>query len=529
MFSKDSLYVSAIRSSNQLKMDYKQFANGNVVKFEQASFLSTNNSISQDAVFKLNILEQEEPKTYISTLCDTPEQRIIPKNSHIGANEIAVSLNSDFSIAIDKSLLFETKYFFEPCGIDFIYSPFHILNLHCEQNPSGNTLNALILNNHFYFLILDENNNIVHSQVNELTTFEEIKETNFYEDDVLGQKLFDEIYFFELKNMIHTILKEFYLSKKNAFVSKITILHMLKQLSDENIKELHEELLLEFNYHSISIDDFILELAKQPLKEQKSFIKPRKKKKSRFLFFTLLILSLLVTLSGFYLYDYMLLQKERTQKAIIEQKELTKIEKAKPKLPNHKLFNIQIQKGIESLFQTIPDSAVLNELIMDNSNSALRISLIQKDVYIKEIEPKLSKLFKESSISYDEQKPKEPLKATIVNKDSLQLANEKVNQNNMVHYKTSSFLPKLQVEIYLKKLLNTNSTFVFKSSQHKNSFTTFTYEILTTIKEPKELFAMFENINKSSHSIVLSHPISMKKLTKQKIQVSFQLQFNQIQ
>ena len=60
-----------------------------------------------------------------------------------------------------------------------------------EQNPSGNNLLILLVDNHLYLLILNENSEIVYSSIKTLTSFEDIKHTEFYESEVVGQKLFD--------------------------------------------------------------------------------------------------------------------------------------------------------------------------------------------------------------------------------------------------------------------------------------------------------------------------------------------------
>ena len=258
MFSKSSQYISIIRYYNQLKFDYKLLVNDDIVKAEQSSFVINANSVSQDVVYKLKVLEQNEPLTFISTLCDTPDQKLVPQSELVNEESYAVvELNKEYNVALDKSMLFETKYFFEASGIDYIYSPFHILNLHCEQNPSASTLTGLILNNSLYILILNESNQIVYYGIETLTSFEEIQKSNFYDNEIFGQKLFDEIYYFEIENIISSVLEKFYETKDKVFIDKVTILHMIKQLNDEQINRLHKELFIQVNYHPISVDDYI--------------------------------------------------------------------------------------------------------------------------------------------------------------------------------------------------------------------------------------------------------------------------------
>ncbi len=533
MFSKSSLYVSVVKHYNQLKLEYKQLSNDNIIKVEQASFLINENSMSQDAIYKLKALEQNEPQIYISTLCDTLEQKLILKsNQKAGDLKEAVNLNSEYNVFIDKSALFETKHFFETSGIDYIYSPFHILNLHCEQNPSSNELVGLILNNSLYVVILDDKNQILYSKIKSLTPFEDIKASNFYNDEISGQKLFDQIYYFEIENAINTVLKEFYeIKESNTFIDKITILHTIRQLSEEQVNRLHEELLIEVNYHSISLDDYIYELAKEPLKKQKSFIKARKKQKSRFLFFTLTIISLLVTFSAFYFYQYILDKKEVTQQEMLaegkklkQKQEEAKKELLKPKLPNHIQINSEVEKRFLSIFEAMPYSILLDELMLDKKSSVLKVNLLANDIYIKDIQPKLLKNYKSTQINFEEKETKiEALKAIISNSELIS-ANE-VKKLNLPKYKIGAFLPKRQVEARLRLLLGENAVFLFQSDT-KSSISTFNYQVTLIHKEPKEFFDIIEKLNKELYSINIFYPIKMKKLP-QGLETTFIIQFHQ--
>ena len=84
-----------------------------------------------------------------------------------------------------------------------------------------------------FIVILDAAGIIVHNTILDLACFDTIKKTHFYEDDIDGQKLFDEIYYLELNEIIHNTLNTFYEKKNNIFVEKVTILYVLKQLSQD--------------------------------------------------------------------------------------------------------------------------------------------------------------------------------------------------------------------------------------------------------------------------------------------------------
>ncbi|MDZ7880454.1 MAG: hypothetical protein U5L45_22445, partial [Saprospiraceae bacterium] len=175
--------------------------------------------------------------------------------------EIA-KFNNEFDIVVLKTTLFETKNYFIKTGIDYIYSAFHIMNLHLEQNVCKNELLLFLFNNKAFILIINQQGIIVFHQTVDLPTFEAVKKTHFYEDDVDGQKLYDEIYYLELNEIIHNILSKFYEKKNDVFVEKINILYVLKQLSNEQIEQLNNELMLKVDYNPINIDEAIFELSK---------------------------------------------------------------------------------------------------------------------------------------------------------------------------------------------------------------------------------------------------------------------------
>jgi hypothetical protein len=530
MFSKSSQYISIIRYYNQLKFDYKLLVNDDIVKTEQSSFVVNDNIISQDVLYKLKVLEQNEPQTFIATLCDTVDQKLMLKSELVNEESYAVvGLNSEYNVALDKSMLFETKHFFEASGIDYIYSPFHILNLHCEQNPSASTLNGLILNNSLYIVILNETNQIVYYGIEGLTSFEEIQKSNFYDNEIFGQKLFDEIYYFEIENIISSVLEKFYATKEKVFIDKVTILHMIKQLNDEQINRLHKELYIHVNYHPISVDDYMYELAKQPKKIQKSFVKPRKKEKSKFVLTTLIVLSLLITFSAFYFYSYMSVKKEDIKEEILLEKDKAaqELERQKqkalnPTLPNHVLKNSIVQQRVLRLFELIPYSVVLDELELDTTDSKMKVTLLEDDIYIKEMQPKLLQQYKFSSIQFEELQSTSALKAVISNSELMPVS---IKQENLPIYSKNGFLSKQEVESHVASALGEDVMFVFQSD-FQSDITTFNYEVIMTHKEPKEFFALIERLNKEKYSINISYPIFMKKIDNM-IHTSFILQFNQ--
>ncbi len=302
MFTKESLYINVVKYDNQLKLDYKKLSNEQITTTDNSVFLVDNDSgLPLDIAHKLNSSQSEIDNTYISTLLINDTTKLIPKvlSSKLKDCEIA-SFNNDFDIAVLKTTLFETKNYFAKTGIDYIYSAFHLINLHIDKNVSRSEIIVFLFNSKAFIVILDAAGIIVHNTILDLACFDTIKKTHFYEDDIDGQKLFDEIYYLELNEIIHNTLNAFYEKKSNTFVEKVTILYVLKQLSEEQTKQLSEDLLLKVEYHPINIDEDVFELSKDK-HLKKSFVKPRKKKKKRD--YTNLYIFLFILLVGFISYQ----------------------------------------------------------------------------------------------------------------------------------------------------------------------------------------------------------------------------------
>ncbi|MFB1032301.1 MAG: hypothetical protein QMB77_02140, partial [Aliarcobacter cryaerophilus] len=84
------------------------------------------------------------------------------------------------------------------------------MNAHIQKQSSKNELLFFIYNDRAYILIVDKNTKIVYNEVVDLLTFDAVKRTHFYEDNLEGQKLFDELYYLELSELLQKILKNFH-------------------------------------------------------------------------------------------------------------------------------------------------------------------------------------------------------------------------------------------------------------------------------------------------------------------------------
>ena len=68
MFTKESLYINAIKYDTQLKLDYKKLSNNEITEANNSVFLVDDEILAHDIAHKLNASQKEINNTYISTL-----------------------------------------------------------------------------------------------------------------------------------------------------------------------------------------------------------------------------------------------------------------------------------------------------------------------------------------------------------------------------------------------------------------------------------------------------------------------------
>ena len=184
MFSKESQFINIIKQDKQLKINYKKIKNKQIVSANQASFLLQDNFLSKDIIFKVDTLKEEVFQTYTSSIIININERIIrAKNSYNKNDTYCVKLNEEYNLLMKKDSLFEFEHYYKKIGFDYTFSPFHILNLHNEQNPKPNSLSVLIVNYHAYILIVNYKNDIVFYKIVKISSFDDIKTSSFYENE----------------------------------------------------------------------------------------------------------------------------------------------------------------------------------------------------------------------------------------------------------------------------------------------------------------------------------------------------------
>lgn len=520
MFSKESLYLNAIKYKAQLKINYKKLQNDDIVETNNSVFIAKDDILGRDIASKLNAHASEINNTYISTLLIQDETKLVKKKELRSKDFAYTSLNNDYDISVSKNTLFETKNYFDKCGVDYIFSAYHILNLHIEQNPCNNNLVVLLFNNQAFCVILNSKGEIVFNRRIELTPFEDIKESKFYENDILGQKLFDEIYFLELNEAIQNTIEEFYKITKNVFIEKISLLYNLKQISEEQIVLMNENFMIDVTYHPISVDEELFELSRDS-HIHKSFIKPRTKPSSGFgntVIGLLLIIAILGVGYFFLPYDKFLnnmIKEEPVKKVVVKERVI--------QLPDHSSKNSVIETRVLKLLEMVPYDVVLKELIVEKNSLKIDANLLNKDTYIKVIQPKLLENYNISNISFKDEKAH--ILEGIIQAEGLKEKTITKFKDYKDTYISNEFMPIITVTEQIKILFPKDTIVTFKSS-FKSEVVTFNYLVNIIVKTPLEFFEIINTISNELYSINISYPVSFVK-TEAGLEIEFILQFHQ--
>lgn len=525
MFTKESLYINAVKYDTQLKLDYKKLSNEEIIDTDNSVFLVDTDLLPLDIAQKLNASQEEIDNTYISTLLINDTTKLVPKSISAKLKDCEIAkFNNEYDIAVLKTTLFETKNYFVKTGIDYIYSAFHLINLHIDKNISRSEFIVFLFNSKAFIVILDAAGIIVHNTILDLACFDTIKKTHFYDDDIDGQKLFDEIYYLELNEIIHNTLNAFYEKKNNVFVEKVTILYVLKQLSQEQTEQLAEDLLLKVEYHPINIDEEIFELSRDK-HLKKSFIKPRKKKKKRN--YTNLYIFLFIVLVGFLAYQVYLRVdfNELFKKETISEKtaDIEKIEDIL-ELPDHIALNDQIEQRVRSIFETIPNEVYLKELKIEKNILELKGNFLNEAAFATSLKPKLNKLYKEVVYSTSSSDKKVNIDGVVLSRNDIEL--NKTYKKYDKQYLTDEFMALDRVTEQLKILMPIDSIIKFNTTASNSTITRFVYSVNILVKDPREFFDMIDVLNNELYSIHIAYPISMVK-TQAGIEIEFVLVFNQ--
>lgn len=527
-------YINILQQNKQLKINYKIIQDDRIVKEEQSSFLMADSTLPNDAKFKINALQKNINLTYISSLIENSNQNIVATNDVDIISYDSVKIGNKHSIVIPKNEVNSISRYYEDTGIDFILSPFTIIEEYLEDNSKINSLNFFVYNNIIYALIFNNQKELAYHKVKVLTPFESTQDETFLEDDIVGQKLYEEVNFLEIQQFLNETVEEYYTSADNVeFLEHIEMIYTLKPMSDEQIKSLQDLLLIPIESKAISLDTYMDKIIQRKDSKSHNLINTRIKKEAKNIYFWIILaLFTIAVLAGIVntLLDSQDVEQEVIKKPI--QKEMVKVKKQKViesvepatiALPNHKQNNINTLQNIEMLFDVLPYDAILKDIEINKNSSTYVSNFIVTSNSIADMQSKLKNIYVTSKVLLKHQN--RVIVNTIIQNNTL---SEKYNSSKSIQnikYKKYNFLSTSKATSYLKGLGIKDSVIKFNEKK-KDKYLEYHFSITSKIQSPQEFFNFIKKLNSQNLSINLNYPITFSKTTKD-IEVKYKLQINQ--
>jgi len=506
-----------------------------ILKEEHSSFLIENQEMPQDALFKLDTLQKNIPLTYLGAVFEGKNQKVV-KNEEVDVISYEViKIDELNSIVIPKNELVSVSGYYQNSGIDYIFSPFSILNEYLQEFGVKNSLNVFILNNIVYTILLGGDKEVVRADTKELTPFEEIKDEEFSDDEIVDQKIYEEVHFLQIQQFLTDIVQEYYSSGDDVeFLEEIKILYTLGPFTDEQLDSLYETLMVKVNYEQIDLQGYLSKIITSENVLNYSFIDPRVKKEKgsskSWLFLLVLSLVAIATVVYFKMSEPSMEQEKQEsatknklqEKPFEEKKEITKIEKVivLPKLPDHIQANNNVKEKLKMLFDVIPYDGVLKDIEVYDKSSTFVVNFAMPSRSVEDIQIKLKNIYKESKVLLKHQN-KALINAIIENNNFRSEEKEVL----LKEYPKLNFMSISKATDYLTSLVIKNSTIKLEK-RVRGKYQTYRYNVVSKITDLNQFFRFIDKLNKQKSAISLSYPILFSKLN-DVIELKYSLEFSQ--
>lgn len=531
--SKKKQNIFITQHDKQLKINYTILQNNKIEKEESSAFLITDKTMPQDAIFKLDTLQKDIPHSYLATLFEGEEQRVIPTEIIDIITDEAIALDTTKSIVIPKNNIIQTSKYFINTGIDYIFSPFSILNEYIQEAGIKNSLNVLLLNNKIYTILLGNSNEIIRADIKELTPYEQIKDEEFSTDESIDQKLYEEVHFLEIQQFLNDIVQEYYSAHDDVeFLEQIKLLYTSQPFTQVQLDSLYETIMVTIEHEEIEIKQYISKLLQT--QKQSSFIVPRvkKDKKNTLSWVFLLILSMIAVALVLYfnmsepeieeVTNSMKSQSMQSEQPVEVQAALEKIEQQTilPKLPDHMTSNYNLRQRVSMLFDIIPYDGLLKDLEILKDNSTFVVNFAMPTNSPNEMQTKLKNIYKDSKILLKHQN--KALLNTIIENTNIT-----TSENNITNkeYPKLNLMSLTKATDYIQAIAPKGSSLKLDTKE-KTTFETYKFKVVSNLNDPNEFFKFIDKLSKQQSSITIEYPVIFSKL-KNTVEVRYNLHLHQ--
>lgn len=536
MFSNNKKqFINILQQNKQLKINYKTIQDDKILKEEQSSFLISDEKLPEDAKFKINTLQKNVSHTYITSIFESPNQHIIDTKNVDVISYDSVKIGNSKSVVIPKNEINASKRYFEDTGIDYILSPYTILEEYLEDNGKKNSLNFLIYNDIIYLVIYNDKKQLIFNKIKVLTSFESTQDESFSKDDIVGQKVYEELNFLEIQQFLTETVEEYYTTCGDVeFLEHIEILYNIKPLSETQIRLLQDIMMVPIVYKSVSLNNYIDEIIQRSDSKIHNFIVPRVKKESNN-FYGLFILAILTVVLGLGIFYYQLedssastkqantLNKNTVETKSTKQQEIESIEPTIVSLPNHIQNNKMIVQNIQMLFDVIPYNAVLKDLEINQKSSTYVANFIAESSSLIDMQTKLKNIYSDSKVLL--QHKNKVIENTIIQNEAIKSKYNFNKEIELVKYKIYNFLSTSKATSYLTGLALRDSVIKFDANE-RTEFQTYSFTIISKVRSPQEFFDFIKKLNTQSLSIELLYPVVFSK-TNDYLEIKYKIKVHQ--
>ena len=524
-------YINILQQNKQLKINYKIVQDDRILKEEQSSFLMSNSTLPNDAKFKINALQKDIKNTYITSLFENSNQNIIPTNQVDIISYDSIKIGNNHSIIVPKNEINSINRYYEDTGIDFILSPYTIIKEYFEDNGKKNSLNFFIYNNIIYTLIFNSQKELSYNKVKVLTPFESTQDETFLEDDIVGQKLYEEVNFLEIQQFLNETVEEYYSNESDVeFLENIEMIYTLKPMSDEQIKSIEDTLMIPIKYKAISVDSYMDDIIQKEDSKIYNFITPRVKEEDKNIY-TWIIIALVTIGIAAGIFNSQIndteIETKMTNKTIEKkaipvkkQQELESVEPAIISLPNHKENNTNTLKNIKMLFDVLPYDALLKDIEINQNSSTYISNFLISSNSVSDMQSKLKNIYATSKVLLKHEN--EVILNTILQNNSLI---EKQSIVSNINYKEYNFLSTSKATSYIRGL-GIKDSVIKIDEKKKDKYLEYHFSITSKVQSPQEFFNFITKLNSQNLSISINYPITFSKTTKD-IEIKYKLQINQ--
>lgn len=531
--SKKKQFVSIIKQDKQLKINYKIFQDQKIFKEENSTFVATEPTMPKDALLKLDLLQKDIPHTYLIAIYDKVGQKVLPVSDVDVISYESVKLDSTSSVAVAKNELTAYNRYFLDSGIDYVISPFTIISEYTKEFGTKNTLNIFVNNNILYMLFLDEEQKVAYAKTEALTPFEKIKQEQFSEDEIVDQKLYDEVSFLEIQQFLNDAIEEYYGIKGDAeFLEEINFLYTLNPFTGEQMNSLHEALMVEIKYEVLDMQHYLNNFIQKDLLDSVTLVKPRVKSVPKnmngWIFLTLISLIAVLLVVYFKMGETEQVQIEQQKKAetikqedVQVKEELTSLEKSIPlTLPNHNMLNRSIIERINMHFDLIPYDGILKDLELLEESSTFVTYFAVPTTAVEDMQTKLLNIYKDSKVLLKHQN--KALLNVIVENSGLVV---EVKSIPYARYKKEEHLSIAKATEYITKLLPIQSSMKFDNKDQKENLQ-YRFSVTSIVKLPEEFTALVNRLGEDIYSVYIDYPVVFSKLN-EGIEVKYFINFFQ--